>query len=171
MRRLKFSSFIFALLVLSFTFTTTLAQDETPSTDEQQTNSARQVRRPNLLRELGLTREQIQQIRRINQTNRPLIQEAQRRLREANRALDEAIYADVPNDFYIQERTKAVQQAQAEVIKNRTRTEFLIRKVLTPEQLVKFREMRSRLQQRLENRQNQPTETRPVNNLNRRRPL
>src|SRR6187551_2529791 len=48
----------------------------------------------NLLRQLGLSPEQIQQIRRIKMEQRPSMDEAQRRFREANRALDEAIYAD-----------------------------------------------------------------------------
>jgi Spy/CpxP family protein refolding chaperone len=153
MKRIKFLSFAFALLVLSFIFPAVRAQ-EVPPANEPQTGAERPVQRPNLLQELGLTPDQIQQIRRINQSRRPLMQEAQTRLREANRALDEAIYADAPNEFEIQEKLKAAQTAQAEVIKTRAQTEYAVRKVLTPEQLVKFRNLRQRLMEQLENRKN-----------------
>lgn len=155
MKQLKFFSFAFALAVLSFTFPAVQAQDEPPA-NERQTNVQRPAQRPNLLQELGLTPEQIQQIRRINQTRRPLLQDAQQRFGEANRALDEAIYADTSSEAEIQERMKAVQLAQAEVIKTRTQTEYLVRKVLTADQLVKFRDLRQRFAQRLENRKKAP---------------
>lgn len=54
--------------------------------------------RPNLLRELGLSPDQIQQIRRMNQSRKPLMEEAAKRLRDANRALDMAIYSDAVNE-------------------------------------------------------------------------
>jgi Spy/CpxP family protein refolding chaperone len=159
MKKINFLSFAFALLVLSFTFPAARAQDEPPA-NEPQNGVERPARRPNLLQELNLTPEQIQQIRRINQLRRPLVQEAQMRLREANRALDEAIYADVPNEFEIQEKMKAAQTAQAEVVKIRAQTEYAVRKVLTPEQLSKFRDLRRRLMEQLENRKNSIQEER-----------
>jgi Spy/CpxP family protein refolding chaperone len=122
---------------------------------------------------LNLSREQIQQIRRINQTRRPSMQEAQMRFRAANRALDEAIYADSPNDADVQARMKEVQLAQAEIIKIRITSELAIRKVLTPEQLVKFRELREKFMRRMQNQQDTPppneeqNQTRDVDNPNR----
>jgi Spy/CpxP family protein refolding chaperone len=116
--------------------------------------------RPNppvrILAELGLTREQIQQIRRINAERKPLITDAQLKLREANRELDLAIYSETASEDDIKLKMKDVQSAQAEVIKVRTLTEYLIRKVLTPEQLDKFRQLRERMMQR----RNQPNDTR-----------
>jgi Spy/CpxP family protein refolding chaperone len=173
MRKFRFFSLIIALFVFGFTAAETKAQEEMPPDDrppmEQQ---QQQRRRPNLLQELNLSREQIQQIRRINQARRPLMQEAQRRFRQANRALDEAIYADSPNEADIQARMKEVQMAQAEVIKIRTTSELAIRKVLTPEQLVKFRELREKFMRRMQNQQNPPPGEEPnqreeVNNPNR----
>jgi Spy/CpxP family protein refolding chaperone len=171
MRKLRLFSLIVTLFVFGLAIAETRAQEEMPP--EEQRPPLERVRRPNLLEELGLSREQIQQIRRINQARRPLMQEAQQRFREANRALDMAIYADSPNDADVQARMKDVQLAQAEVIKIRTQSEFAIRKVLTPEQLVKFRELRERFMRRMENRQNQPNQTeeppnqREINNPNR----
>ena len=158
MRKFRLFSLIITLFVFGFAAAETKAQDEMPP-DEQQPTQKRQRPRPNLLQELGLSREQIQRIRRINQARRPLMQEAQRRFREANRALDEAIYADSPNDSDVQARMKDVQLAQAEIIKIRTTSEIAIRKVLTPEQLVKFRELRENFMRRMQNQQNPPNQT------------
>jgi Spy/CpxP family protein refolding chaperone len=156
MRNFRLFSLIIALFVFGLASAEIRAQEEVPP-DEQRQPLPR-ARRPNLLQELNLSREQIQQIRRINQARKPLMQEAQQRFREANRALDMAIYADSPSEADVQARMKDVQAAQAEVIKIRTQSEYAIRKVLTPEQLVKFRELRERFMQRMENRQNQPNQ-------------
>jgi Spy/CpxP family protein refolding chaperone len=115
-------------------------------------------RRPNLLQELGLSKDQVQQIRRINIENRPLMQESKRRLDEANLELDKAIYDDKVNDEEIQIRLKEAQAAHAEMLKNRTRQETAIRKILTPSQLTRFRQLREQFdeQKRENNKQNRP---------------
>lgn len=136
---------------------------------ENQPGNNTAVRPFRLLQELNLSREQIQQIRRINQERKDVVLEAQRKSREANRALDAAIYADDATEDSIRELTKAAQLAQAEVIRERTVTEFLIRRVLTPEQLVKFRELREMMARRMQNRsveQKTPAQQRrPANTL------
>ncbi|HEY0426540.1 MAG TPA: periplasmic heavy metal sensor [Pyrinomonadaceae bacterium] len=103
-----------------------------------------------ILRELNLTKEQIQQIRQIHEARREQMQTAQMRLRDANRNLDQAIYADTINEEEIQTRLKEAQAAQAEVIKLRNMTEFAVRKVLNPEQLARFRELREQFIKRME---------------------
>jgi Spy/CpxP family protein refolding chaperone len=119
--------------------------------------------RPNLLAELNLTPEQVQQIRQFNIERRPQMQAAQRRHREANLALDAAIYADTVNEAEVQARLRELQAAQAELARLRFESELAIRKVLTPEQLTKFREIRRQFEEhRLRMRQNGPP-------LNRRR--
>lgn len=167
MKKINFLTLIFAGLLLSLTFTNVKAQEENPTTDTPN----QKVRPFRILEELGLTREQIQQIRRINQERKPIMQEAQMRWREANRNLDMAIYADNPNDEEVQARIKEAQAAQTELIKERATTEFLIRKVLTTEQLLKFRQLRQRLmQQRMDNRNNPNNQQqRPVNRLQQRK--
>ena len=110
--------------------------------------------RPNLLAELGLSPEQVQQIRKMNQERRALTMRAQRRMGEANRALNEAIYADNFSDADYQVKLKEFQAAQTEVDRLRFESEVSVRKVLTPEQLVKFRELREQFaQKRRENMQ------------------
>ena len=103
--------------------------------------------RQNVLMQLGLSREQIQKIRRINQEQKPLMDEAQRHLREANVALDLAIYSDQTSDTDFEARLKDVQIARAEVAKLRFSNEYAVRKILTPEQLVRFRELRRRFEE------------------------
>lgn len=153
MKKLNFLSLVFAAFILTLTFSTVKAQDEPPpDAPKQQFNKPS---RPNLLRELGLTQEQRQQIRRLNDDKKPLMHEAQMRLHEANRNLDQAIYADNVNETEVQARLKEVQIAQAEVIKIRSLTELAVRKILTPEQLAKFREIRRQFAERIENRQEQ----------------
>lgn len=111
-----------------------------------------------LLRHLGLSREQIQQIRRINAERKPMMDAAQQRLREATKQLDDSIYADSVAEREFEARLKNVQQAQAEVSRVRFATEFAIRRVLTPEQLVKFRELHDRFEAAQQNLQNQRRE-------------
>ena len=112
-------------------------------------------RRPNLLAELGLSPEQVQQIRRMNQARRVEMMRAQHRVGEATKALDAAIYADTFSDADYQSRLKEFQSAQAEVARLRFESELSLRRILSPEQLVKFRGMREQFaERRRENRQN-----------------
>ncbi len=99
-----------------------------------------------MLAQLGLAREQKQEIRRLNAERKPLMQSAQLRLREANRLLDEAIYADVIDESAIEERLREVQSSQGDIQRIRNSGELAIRKLLTPEQLVRFRELRQRFE-------------------------
>jgi Spy/CpxP family protein refolding chaperone len=103
-------------------------------------------KRPNLIQMLGLSPDQIQQVRRINQARKPQMEAATKRLREATQALDEAIYADSVDDAQFQVRLKDMQAAQAEVARLRFSNELQIRKILTPDQLTRFRDLRRQFQ-------------------------
>lgn len=141
----RISLTIFAFLIFAFGISTAFAQ-ENPNNDETRPNANRQEK-PNLMRFLGLSEEQVQQIKQIRQTNRGAIQLAERRQRIAKRELDEAIYGDSLDENIVQNKLKTFQIAQTELLKLRTADELAIRKVLTPEQLVKFREFRQRFMQ------------------------
>jgi Spy/CpxP family protein refolding chaperone len=126
-----------------------------PSQDGQgPPNGQRPGDRGALLRELGLSKEQAQAVRRMMQARKPIMDAAQDRLHDANKALDEAIYADTLNEQDIQAKMKEAQLAQAEVVKLRFMNELEVRKVLTPEQLVKFRDLREKFERMRENREN-----------------
>ncbi|MBA3695034.1 MAG: periplasmic heavy metal sensor [Acidobacteria bacterium] len=166
MKKLNILTLIFVGLLLTVSFRAVKAQDETAPPDATVQNFNKKPR-PNLLAELELSQEQIRQIRRINREKQPLIREAQQRLGEAKRNLDQAIYADTVDESDVQTKLKEVQIAQAEVFKIRSTTEFAVRKILTVGQLVKFREVRQRFTQTIEKRQNQPRNRR-LNNPNQR---
>ena len=160
MKMLNYKTLILAGFLMTVSFSTVKSQDETPADAPPQ--NFNQARRPNLLNELDLSQNQIGQIRRINADKRPLLREAQQKVREANRALDLAIYADDADETEIQARLKDAQFAQAEVIKIRSTTEFAVRKVLNSNQLVKFREIRQKFMERMENNRN-GRKNRPLN--------
>ncbi len=135
---------VFFLAVVLFTSASVLAQEATVPQGGQ--DQARRQNNPgaNILRQLGLSREQMQQIRQFNVRRQPMMDAAQRRFREANRRLDESIYADQLVETEVQERIKEVQLSQAELIRLRSMSELSIRKILTPDQLNKFRRLRQR---------------------------
>lgn len=144
---------IFLLTVSALVFVAGAAAQDAKPPDGQPQDGGRpnsnqpQDVRTNVLRQLGLSPDQVQQIRRMNQERKPLMDAAQRRFREANQALDEAIYADQVNEVDIQGRLKEVQLAQAEVARVRYMNELSVRKILTPEQLTRFRDLRQRFEQ------------------------
>ncbi len=135
------------IMILAFAGVFTAAAQDGKQPDNQTVTNQSQDPRANALRELGLSPDQLRQIRQINIERKPLMEDAQRRLREANRALDEAIYADRVNEADVQARLKDLHLAQAEVARLRFMHEFAVRKVLTPEQLVRFRTIRQNFEQ------------------------
>lgn len=153
---MKKFSLLFTLVLLFGTFAVVKAQNGEPPPGAQGFAPAQG---PNLLEALGLTREQVQQLRRLNAVLQPQRKELQRNLKEANDALDEAIYADETNDEIIRERVRAVQQAQSELIRHRAFMETSVRRILTKEQLVKFRQLR-------ENSKNRPLNPNKMMNPN-----
>jgi Spy/CpxP family protein refolding chaperone len=161
MKKFNFLSLFFVALTMIFSFSAINAQDEMPP--DGQNRRADRERRPNLLAELGLTQEQRRQIRRINLEKRPLERDARQRLHEAKRKLDQAIYADNMNETEIQSRLKDFQSAQSELIKIRFANELAVRRILTAEQLSKFRVLREQFAQRMENNQDQPQKQRMQN--------
>lgn len=129
------------------------AQD-LPADDMQPAQNGKPAQqRPNLIRELGLTPEQVKQVRRINQETKPLMEAAQMRMREANRELDTAIYSVGLQQSDVNQRLTDFQKAQAEVAKIRFMKELAVRKLLTAEQLTRFREMRRRFGEARDNMQ------------------
>jgi Spy/CpxP family protein refolding chaperone len=148
--RFKILSIVFAAMGAAVLVGSVSAQEvRTPEPQPQAAQTSDRPRdvRANFLHSLGLSDEQIQQVRQINIARKPLMEGAQKRLREANRALDAAIYADQVVDADVDARLKDVQTAQAEVSRIRYQNELAIRRVLTPDQLVRFRELRQKFEQ------------------------
>jgi Spy/CpxP family protein refolding chaperone len=98
--------------------------------------------RGEILSQLSLTQDQFKNIRKLLGANQPKVREAQREFRDAQDALDDAIYADSVDEALVQTLTKRSADAQATLMRLRTENEFAIRRVLTPDQVSKFRELR-----------------------------
>ena len=139
---MNYARLFLILLTFGVTATVGFSQDTPPAQGAADNEERRQMRRPDLLAELGLSPEQVQKIRRMNQERRPTMMEARRRMGEAAQNLDLAIYGESVNDSEIQTRLKEFQAAEAELSRLRFENELAVRKVLTPEQLVRFRELR-----------------------------
>jgi Spy/CpxP family protein refolding chaperone len=107
-----------------------------------------------LLSRLNLTAAQVAQMSEIREQSVPRARELTRRLNLARRALDECIYSDAPDEALVEQRAREVSEAQAALVRLRAQTELRVRRVLTPEQLQTFRELRidARRQQRIRRR-------------------
>jgi Spy/CpxP family protein refolding chaperone len=178
------------LLIAVFTITVSVSAQSGPPRDGQRPDGQRPMGPPPdgppegqrppdrmaLFRVLGLSQDQVRQIRQMNQARRPLMDAARDRLHEANRRLDEAIYADTVNEEEVQIRLKEAQAAQSEMTRLKFMGELEMRKVLTPEQLIKFREVQARFERAREDikdriddrRQNIPQNGQPLRPVNQR---
>lgn len=159
MRNLSNMRFLFVVLLALLFATFAIGQDKpatAPVVEEPKPAERGGDLRMDILKQLGLSREQVQQIRRANIERKPLFDAAQTKLREANKALDQAIYADLVNEQDVQARLRDVQLAQADLIRVRFMNELTIRRILTPDQLMRFREIRQRFEEARENFQTRP---------------
>jgi Spy/CpxP family protein refolding chaperone len=134
------------LLLLIGAGTITRAQTAQNPLDPAQTQTQTQTNQTPDFGPLNLTPDQIQRIRAINAELKDQRQAAIQHLRQAQRALTEAIESPTPNEALIDQRSHEVADAQAATIRIRSLTEARILQVLTPEQRVRLREMRQRNQ-------------------------
>lgn len=120
--------------------------------------------RQKLLTQLGLSRDQIRQLRMLNQGRRAIMEAAQLRVREATKFLDDEIYNVVLDEADVDAKVKDLQLAQAEITKLRATNEVAVRKILTADQLVRFRELRDRFEQNRQDTLDRRQERMRVNN-------
>ena len=138
------ASTICLVILMIFGFSAANAQNAKPAEALPTPDAKQGAKRPELFRMLGLTQDQVVRIRRLNMARKPQIDAAQDRLKNAMMSLDRAIYADTLDETDFAAKLKEEQQAQAEVQRLRFAGELAVRKILTPEQLVRFRELRER---------------------------
>jgi Spy/CpxP family protein refolding chaperone len=87
---------------------------------------------------------------------------AGRKIRQAQRGLDEAIMNPLYNEAEINRRIEDLAQARADQVRLQQRMRAEIRKVLTPEQVMKFNEVQREMQKKMqEQRQIQMQQTSP----------
>ena len=134
------------------------ARAQSPTTQNPVERAENQVSQGNQipdLRPLNLTLEQVQKIRDINAEMKEERQTANLKVRQANRALAEAVESPTPNQALIEQRSRELADAQVGIIRLRSLIEArVIREVLTPEQRLRVREMRRN--QALRRQGNQP---------------
>jgi Spy/CpxP family protein refolding chaperone len=114
--------------------------------------------------QLRLTPEQRQKIRMIAQETKDERQATNRRVREANVALDQALDANPTDANLIEQRVNDLAAAQAAQLRMRIQMELRIRRELDPEQLATLR--RLRLQVRDVMGGQRPLNQRPLNRRN-----
>src|SRR5687768_11587458 len=115
------------------------------------------------IEQLRLTPEQRQRIRVILEQNKPERQSTNRRVREANVALDQALDTDPVNESVIEQRLNELAAAQAAQLRMRIETEIKIRRELRPEQIAVLRRLRLQIRDVV-------GPQRPANRLRRNRP-
>ena len=115
------------------------------------------------IQQLNLTPEQRQQIRRLTAETRDERQNTNRRLREANMALDQALDAEPLDENLVEQRIKEVAAAQAAQVRMRAHMEMRIRRLLNSEQLATLRRLRLQLRDVIapQRQNNQPNPRRP----------
>ena len=100
---------------------------------------------PDPIQQLRLTPEQRQRIRIIFADGKDERQITNRRLREANFALEQALDAEPADENVIDQRINELAAAQAAQTRMRVRMELKIRRELRPEQLAIWRQFRLEL--------------------------
>lgn len=146
-RTITVAPFFLSLLFLCFSTLHASAQDSnSPASGEVQQNAGNQA--DDLIGILGLTLDQRAKIRAIREQNREERKLATERLRQAQQALDAAIYSDDTSEATVEARARELAAAQAATTRLRALTELGIRRVLTPEQLNTLRDLRQRQAQR-----------------------
>jgi Spy/CpxP family protein refolding chaperone len=93
-----------------------------------------------------LTPEQREKIRAILKQSKEERETINRRVRQAQQALNEAIELDNPDEALIEQRAHELAEAQGPSIRLRALTEARIRQVLTPDQRVRLHELREQAQ-------------------------
>jgi Spy/CpxP family protein refolding chaperone len=141
---IKTSRVLFPLILL-LVIAGTKATAQTPQNAEPAQTQTQAGQLPDFA-QLNLSPDQIQKIRAINAEVRNQRQAAGMKLRQAQRALAEAVEAPTPNEAMIEQRSHELADAQAATIRLRSLTEARILQVMTPEQRIKLREMRQRNQ-------------------------
>ena len=116
---------------------------------------------PDPIEQLRLTPEQRQRIRMIFEENKNERQSINRRVREANVALDQALDVEPTDEAVIDQRLNELATAQAAQMRTRIYTELKIRRELRPEQLATLRRLRLQARDFINARRAAPQRLRP----------
>ncbi|MCA1631547.1 MAG: Spy/CpxP family protein refolding chaperone [Acidobacteria bacterium] len=149
MVRIKKISVAFVALLALAVAPRTAAQGGAPpapaldrASQEQQQQTQAGADQLELMRALNLTPEQRALIAKIRRETEEQTRLDNVRVRRARRALEEAIYAETADESLIETRSREVAEAEAARARTRAGAELKVRRVLKPEQLGTFRELR-----------------------------
>jgi Spy/CpxP family protein refolding chaperone len=134
------------IFILAGTLVSVQGQTTTPQPQTQDATQTQTTQAPNLQTELGLTPDQIQKWRALNQELRPQEVAGNLKVREAKRALAEAIEAPSPNEDQIKQRAKELADAQSAMTQLQALRQARVLQILTPEQRVKLKEIKEKNQ-------------------------
>ena len=112
------------------------------------------------INQLNLTPEQRQHIRAIFEDNKTERQTTNRRLREANIALNQALDTEPIDENAINQRVNELAAAQANQIRMKIQIELRIRRELSPQQLATWRSLRLQMRDFIDNQR--PRKQRPA---------
>ncbi len=138
---------------------------------QQQPDSAQRNSGDDPIRELNLSPEQRERIRAIRDQLHEERAAINQRLRETNRALEEALDAGNPDESVVEQRLRDVAAAQAAATRMRVLSEVRIRRVLTPEQLITLRTLRQNARGLRRERQRENMQMRRQEQVDRQRGL
>ena len=134
------------ILIPAGTFVSVQAQTTTPQPQTQDATQTQTTQAPNLQTELALTPDQIQKWRALNQELRPQEVAGNLKVREAKRALADAMEAPTPNEGLIKQRAKELADAQSAMTQLQALRQARVLQILTPDQRIKLKEIRERNQ-------------------------
>src|SRR5689334_1841589 len=125
---------------------------------------------PDPIEQLRLTPDQRQAIRQIVADNKDERQITNRRVREANVALDQALDSDPVDENLIEQRINDLATAQAAQLRIRIHTEMRIRRVLRADQIATLRRLRLELRDVMNPQRLNPQRLNPQRQNNQRVP-
>jgi len=155
--------FILAGMLVSVQAQTATQQPPTQDPAQTQTTQA-----PNLQAELGLTPDQIQKWRALNQELRPQEVAGNMKVREAKRALADAMEAPTPNEDLIKQRAKELADAQSTMTQLQALRQARVLQILSPEQRVKLRDIQKKIREQNQALRRGNQQQQNVNGLNQR---
>lgn len=110
--------------------------------DECQPPSGRHFKK--MTKELGLTAQQQDGIKAIFEKNRPQVKPLMEQMKIERHALRSLLQADTIDEAAIRAQSAKVAAIQADLVVQRARTGQQIRALLTPEQIVKFKDLQTK---------------------------
>lgn len=100
--------------------------------------------RVQLLRALGLSREQMQKVRRLYQRFGPRTAQLRDEMEERRDAYVQALFNEPYDEKLVEQRMRQVLEKQQELMQAEAESERAFRAILTPEQIDKFRKLQAR---------------------------